>query len=190
MKLLKIVIPCLLLGACMFGRSKAAKFYTSAPLATTAVSTDYAAIVGINKVQLPKYMDRPQIVTQQKDSTQVIISEFNRWVEQPSVLAARALTNNLSTLLPSAQVKLNKSNGEQFDRIISVEVVHMVATLGDRAELVAWYTLKDNAKKTLVQQKFEASIQIGKTYDDLAKGYNQLLADLSQEIAGKLLANQ
>lgn len=187
MKFLRTIIPCLLLGACMFGQSKSAKFYTQSPMATTAISADYASAVGINKVQLPKYMDRPQIVTQQKDSTQVKISEFNRWVESPAVLATRALTDNLSTLLPAARIKLNRSSGDQFDRIVSVEVVHMSAILGEQAELVAWYIIKEPSKKSMIQQKFVSSVQIGKTYDDLAKGYNKLLSDLSQEIAEKLI---
>ncbi len=190
MKLLKIIIPCLLLGACVFGRSKSPKFYTHTPLATTAISADYASSVGINRLQFPKYTDRPQIVTQQKDSSQVKISEFNRWVESPSMLATRALTDNLSILLPAAQVKLNKANGEKFDRTISVEVVQISAVLGDHAELVAWYTIKDADKTALVQQKFSSTVQIGKTYDDLTKGYNQLLAELSNVIAENLISHK
>ena len=187
MKLLKIILPCLLLGACMFGRSKSPTYYTYFPMATTAVSADYTAAVGVDRVQLPKYMDRPQIVTQQPNSPQVNISEFNRWAEHPSLLAARALTDNLSVLLPAAQVKLNKSNAEPFDRVISVEVVRLDAVLGQQAQLVAWYTVKNTDRKTLLQQKFSATVQIGKTYEDLVKGYNELLAQLSTEIAGKLV---
>ncbi len=187
MKLLKIVIPCLLLSACALGRSKDAKYYTNLPTSANEISSSYNASVGVNRVQLPKYIDRPQIVTQQKDSSKVKISEFNRWVEAPSMLTTRALTNNLSILLPAAKVKHTKSNGDQLDRIVSVEVVQMTAILGDHVELVAWYTIKDDARKTLTEQKFASTIQIGKTYDDLAEGYNRLLAELSREIAEKLV---
>ena len=190
MKLLKIVIPCLLLSACALGRSKDAKYYTNLPISASGMSFDYNSSVGVNRVQLPKYIDRPQIVTQQKDSSQVKISEFNRWVESPSQLTTRALTNNLSILLPASQVKHTRSNGDKFDRFVSVEVVRMTAILGDHVELIAWYTIKDDAKKTLVEQKFASTTQIGKTYDDLAQGYNQLLAELSQAIAENLVSNK
>ena len=76
MKIIKIIIPCLLLGACVFGTSKNAKFYTMTATPASAVSVDYNAFVVVNRVQLPKYVDRAQIVTQYKDSAQVNISEY------------------------------------------------------------------------------------------------------------------
>lgn len=188
MKLLKIVIPCLLLSACALGRSRDAKYYTNLPISANAISSTYNTSVGVNRVQLPKYIDRPQIVTQQKDSSKVKISEFNRWVESPTMLTTRALTNNLSILLPEAKVKQTKSSANQFDRIISVEVVRMTAILGDHVELIAWYAIQDATKKTLVEQKFSSTVQIGKTYDDLAEGHNKLLAELSQAIAKDLIS--
>ncbi|MBP5429591.1 MAG: membrane integrity-associated transporter subunit PqiC [Elusimicrobiaceae bacterium] len=188
MRLLKIIIPCLLLGACFWGTSQNAKFYTQSATATQTLSSDYVAFVGVNRVQLPRFMDRPQILTQVKDSSQVNISEYNRWVELPSVLATRVLTEDLGILLPAAQIKMNQFQGEGFDRVVSVEVIEMNAILGDKAELVAWYTVKNNStKKILTRQKFESTMEIGKTYDDLAQGYSTLLAQLSQEIASVLI---
>ena len=147
MRLLKIIVPCLLLGACVFGTSKNAKFYTQSATATQTLSVDYAAFVGVNRIQLPRYIDRPQILTQLKDSAQVNISEYNRWVELPSVLTTRVLTENLGILLPAAQIKMNQFKGEGFDWIVSVEVIEMNAVLGDKAELVAWYTIKNKSTK-------------------------------------------
>ena len=187
MKLIKIVIPCLLLGACMFGPSKSAKFYTQSATSTETLSADYTAFVGVKRVQLPKYVDRPQMVTQQKDSVQINISEYNRWVELPSVLATRVLTGNLNMLLPAAQIKMNQSQGEKFERIIYVEIIKLNAVLGEQAELEAWYSIKDNSKKVLTQQKFANTVAIGKTYEGLANGYSQLLSELSQEIATALV---
>ncbi len=187
MKLIKIIIPCLLVGGCFFGTSKSSKFYTQSSVAAEAISTEYKSFVGVNKIQLPKYIDRPQIVTRQKDSAQVTISEYNRWVEYPAVLATHVLTEDLNNLLPTAKIKMNLLKGEQFDRLISVEITELTAVLGDKAELVAWYTIKNDSGKILTQQKFESTVQIGKTYDDVAKGYSQLLARLSQAIAQMLI---
>ena len=187
MKFIRIIVPCLLLSACMFGTSKNAKFYTQSATSTAIISADYTAFVGVNRVQLPKYVDRPQMVTQQKDSLQINISEYNRWVELPSVLAMRVLTEDLSVLLPAAQIKMNQAKGESFDRIVSVEIIKMNAVLGDKAELEAWYTIKNNSKKLLTQQKFAKTVTIGKTYEDVANGYSQLLNELGQEIATALI---
>ena len=187
MKLIKIIIPCLLLGGCFVGTSQQSKFYTKSAMPSVGISSEYNAFVGINRVQLPKYIDRPQIVTQLKDSVQISISEYNRWVESPSVLATRAITEDLSTLLPEAKIKLNQSKGEGFDYTVSVEIVKINAVLDDKAELVAWFSIKDKNGQTIANQKFVNTIKIGKTYDDLALGYSQLLADLSREIANILI---
>ncbi len=187
MKLIKIIIPCLLLGACMFGTSKNAKFYTLKATAMQPVSSNYTGFVGVNRIQLPKYIDRPQIVTQQKKSAQVKISEYNRWVEAPSILASRVLAENLSILLPRAQIKMSQFKGGNFDKTVSVEIIKMNAVLGERAELSAWCMIKDKSGKIQTRQKFEYTLPIGKTYDDLAQGSSQLLAQLSQEIAATLI---
>ena len=187
MKLLKILIPCLLLGACVFGTSKNAKFYTLSADDSAPISADFAAFVGVNRVQLPKYMDRPQIITQHKTDRQVSVSEYNRWVEPPAVLATRVLTDNLNRLLPAAQIKINHLKGEPFDKTVTVEIMTLSAVLGQQVELGVWYMVKDRSGKVLAQQKFARSVPIGKTYDDLAQGYSHLLAQLSQEIADTLI---
>ena len=186
MRIVKIIIPCLLLGACMFGTSKNAKFYTLSATATKPVSASYAGFVGINRIQLPKYIERPQIVTQKKNSAQMNISEYNRWVESPAVLANRVVTENLSILLPKAQIKMNLFKGGDFDKTVTVEIIKMNAVLGEKVELFAWCVIKDKSGK-ITRQKFEDTIPIGKTYDDLAQGASQLLAQMSQEIARLLI---
>lgn len=188
MKLIKIVIPCLLLGACVLGTSKNAKFYTPKAINAGVVSADYKAFVGVNRSQLPKYMERPQIVTHQKDSAQIKISEYNRWAEYPSVLLTRVVAEDLSHLLPASKVKPNQGKAERFDYTISLEVTEMKAVLGGNVELTAWYTIKNQAGKTLTQQKFTHSMKVGKSYEDLMKGYNELLAQLSYAIAEHLIA--
>lgn len=187
MKLIKIIIPCLLLGGCFGGTSQEAKFYTQSAILAQTISSDYTDFVGVNRIQLPKYIDRPQIITQLKDSVQINMSEYNRWVEAPSILSTRTLIEDLTVLLPSAKIKVNNAKVEGADKTISVEVVKLNAVLEDKAELVAWYTIKDKQGKTITSQKFTGNVGIGKTYDDLAVGYSQLLGQLSQEIATALI---
>ena len=187
MRIIKIIIPCLLLNACVFGTSKNANFYTMTATPGSAISVNYNAFVGVNRVQLPKYMDRAQIITQYKDSTQIKISEYNRWVEAPATLITRVLTEDLSVLLPSAQIKENRFKKRLTDCVITVEIIEMNGVLGQKAELTAWYTIQDGAGKVQTYQKFTNSVLIGKTYDELAQGYSQLLMKLSQAIAVSLI---
>ena len=187
MKLFKLIALCFLLGACVFGTSKKSTFYTLTPQQTVALSNQNLNFIGVNRIQLPKYLDRPQIVTQNKDSSEMIVSEYNRWIESPSVLATRMVVENLSALLPKTQIKMNQFGTEKFDKIVSVEVVSMNAILSKKAKLNAWYTIKNKEGKILLRQKFTQTVDIDKSYDDLALGYSQLWMKLSQQIAKNLI---
>ena len=186
MKILRLSVLFLLLGACVFGMSKESTFYTLASQKTAVLSDKNLHFIGINRIQLPKYMDRPQIVTQSKDSTEMVLSEYNRWIEYPSVLATRVLVEDLSSLLPQTQIKENQFGMDKFNQIVFVEVTNMSAVLGEKAELTAWYTIKNNLGIVLVRQKFMDVIQIGNTYDDMARGYSELWMNLSRHIATSL----
>ena len=187
MRFFQLILLCFLLSACVFGTSQSSKFYTLTSQSNEALSKSYKSFVGISRIQLPKHVDRPQIVTQKADSNEVIISEYNRWLENPSILATRALTENLSTLLPVAQIKMRQAVAEKFDMIVTIEVIKMNAVLGDQVELDAWYIIKDNSGKILVRQKFTEMVKIGKSYNDLALGFSQLLNKLSQDISHSLM---
>ena len=187
MRFLKIVVACLFLSAGIFGTSQSAKFYTLTSPDEAVISKKCNAFVGVGRVQLPKYMDRPQIVVQNKDTPEMVVSEYNRWVEAPAVLTTRVLTNDLSTLLPKAQIKMRQNVTEKYDMFVTVEVVNMNAVLGEKAGVEAWFTIKDNAGKLLTRQKFSGEVKIGKNYDDLINGYSTLWMQLSQNIARQLV---
>jgi len=187
MRLLKVLILCFLLSACVFGTTQNSKFYTLTAQKTEPLSNKNLNFIGVNRIQLPKYMDRPQIVTQSLDSNEMTVSEYNRWIESPAVLVSRILTEDLSNLLPKTQIKINPFGTEKFDKIVSVEIIKMDAILGGKAELEAWYTIKNNSGKVLTRQKFSDSVKIGNSYDDLAVGYSNLLMNLSKQIGQSLI---
>jgi uncharacterized lipoprotein YmbA len=116
-----------------------------------------------------------------------LISEYNRWIESPSVLCTRILTQNLNHLLPKSDVKIRTLGSEKFDRRVWVQVIQMDGVLGQQAKLSAWFTIKNTKGKTIVHQKFTDKIEIGKTYDDLVVGYSKLWSKLSEDIAKQLI---
>jgi uncharacterized lipoprotein YmbA len=187
MKKIKYAFLCLFLSGCIFGVSQTSKFYSLTTIETMPVSQSEDLFIGVDKVDLPKYMDRAQIVTQNKNGRQVLISEYNRWVESPSVLCTRILTQNLNYLLPKSDAKIRTLGSEKFDRRVWVQVVQMDGVLGQQAKLSAWFTIKNTKGKTIVHQKFTDKIEIGKTYDDLVVGYSKLWSKLSQDIAKQLI---
>ena len=188
MRFFKSLFLCLFLTACFGGVSPQSNFYTLVAQKQTPLSVKENAFIGIERMQIPKYLDRPQIVTQ--EAPQVIVSEYNRWIDTPSILCARVLVEDLSALLPNAQIKARSYGVEDFDKTLSVEVVRMDAVLGERVVLDAWFSIQDADGKTLTRQKFSATQAIGKTYDDLADGYSQLWSQFSQKIAKAIVSTK
>ena len=189
MKRIKYLFICLFLSACIFGTSQNSKFYSFLPQSGKVLSSSYTNSVGIGRVLLPKYMDKPQIVTQSTDSAEVILSEYNRWIEAPSVLCQRSVIDNLSAALPRAQIQAQQFGTQKFDIRISIEVIKMDGILGDKANLQAWYTITKQDGQVLLRKKFLQNLSVGKTYDDLVQGYSILWHNLSYEMAKSLLAN-
>ena len=188
MKFFKSLFLCLFLTACFGGVSPQSSFYTLVAQKQKALSVEERAFIGIERMQLPKYLERPQIVTQ--ESPQMIVSEYHRWIAMPSALCTRVLVEDLSALLPNAQIKARSYGVENFDKTLSIEVVRMDAVLGEKAVLDAWFVIQDAEGKTLARQKFLAEHPIGKTYDDLADGYSQLWSKFSQKIAQAIISTK
>lgn len=187
MKIAKYLFVCLFLSACIFGTSQNAKFYSLISQKSEVLSSKYDSSVGIGRVLLPKYVDKPQIITLNNDSPEVIVSEYNRWIESPSVLCGRVLLQDLSSLLPNAQINTRLFGTEVFERTISVEVIKMDGILGDKATLETWYSIKNKQGTLILRRKFARTISIGKSYDDLVGGYALLWQALSKEIANDLI---
>jgi uncharacterized lipoprotein YmbA len=95
-----------LIAAC--STTPAVRYYTLNPFSemqpdvSQAVSGDTLAI-GVGPVELPKFLDRPQIVTRISQH-RVEVSEFHRWAGSFSEDFLRVLAKNISMLLPADRV--------------------------------------------------------------------------------------
>ncbi len=183
-KTLIISISSLLLTtACVpRGTSPEAKFYNLKAENVSVVSDKYKHPVGILRVQMPNFADRTQIVSQLKESLEVKVSEFNRWVEPLSILYTRVLAENLNSLLPNAPVKVT-TDSSSFDRNVFVNVLKIETILGEKSCLDALYIIKTGDGKVLKQEKFTEEVPINTTYESLVKAQNKLVGDLSRAIA-------
>ena len=174
------------LSACFGGYTQPSKFYTLSPVMKTPIvqSTDFS--VGINRVQTAQYLDRPQIITNQLNTNEVVVSENNRWIESLPNLIARTTADNLSVLLPKGQIKVKNFTTEKFDFTLSLEVVKMDTILGNSATLEVWWQIQNKDKKTVLKDKFSKTVPVGKDYEDLAITQSDLFGQLAKQIAQKL----
>ena len=73
------VVASLLTGC---GRSIPPRFYVLSPLprGQQVSAPDKPLVIGIGPVELPPYLDRPQIVSR-PDANRIALAEFDRWAE-------------------------------------------------------------------------------------------------------------
>ena len=144
--------------------------------------------IGVGPVELPAYLDRPQIVTR-KSQNQVELSEFHRWASSLPQGFSQVLAKNISTLLPTDRVAVYpwddtfsptyqvKLNVEQFDGQVGKQVFLRViwSVVGQKGvnELVV--------RKTLIEEPV-----LTNDYDGLVAAESNALATLSREIVEEI----
>lgn len=94
----------LLLGGCVFGKSKHAQTYVlDATIEPGAAATAAESVLGVLKVTVPGWLDRPQI-TGRGSSGEVVADEYARWGEPIARGIQRVMAENLAALLPDRRL--------------------------------------------------------------------------------------
>jgi hypothetical protein len=167
------------------------RFYTLAsvavPVAEDAKAKRPPAVV-IGVVSLPKYLDRPQLVTR-PDAYVVELSEFDRWAEPLDDMVSRVVAENLGQLLGSDQVFIGtRSRGA--DRAYQVEIAFYRFDVDDanQARVVARWEIREREKDRLVatQQTTVGVPVTGAGYEAQTAALSAALAQLCREIAEPL----
>ena len=110
------------LGACT--PTPPARLYTLAPAEAAPIEAGTGAVVGLGPVELPSYLDRPEIVTREGPH-EVAIGEFDRWAEPLQPMVVRLLADRLRQATGSREVVPLPARW-------SAEPRHAVAVLVDR----------------------------------------------------------
>jgi uncharacterized lipoprotein YmbA len=181
-----LAIP-LMLGGCT---SQPSRFYLlsaqlppeATPLAT---SGEQKPTIGVGPVTLPRYLDRPQIVTR-SSPYELKMAEFDRWAEALDANFARVLTENLSLLVPRSRVVASPwPRAVRLDYQVLVEVTHFLSELGGQSVLIAdWMLFQGEGQQLLLSGRSRASVAAaGQDYATLVAAMSQTVAGLSREIA-------
>ena len=200
MKKILILLPLLItLAACSSSDSSSGagsiggtRFYSlSAPLATSSSITNKLSI-GIGPVEIPRLLNRPQIVSR-KDNTEIIIAEKHQWGGSYKEELIKALTDNFSSLLkterieeypwkssfkPNYQVRIDI---ESFDGQVDKSVI-----LNAR-----WRLVKNNKELLVKRAVIEVPVSAAgsassSSYGAYVKAQSQAISRLSQEIVANI----
>jgi hypothetical protein len=178
------------LAACR-GPLPAMHFYTLTPLAAPAIATDAAAAkasVGVGPLNIPRALERPQIVTR-SDGNQLDIAEFHRWGGSLSGDILSTLTQDLSTLLGSERVVAHPwTRFITPDFRVPVEVHRFDGALGKEVTLVATWAVHhgDEHAPRVVRKTTLTEPVASQDYAALVAAHSKVLDDLAREIATEL----
>lgn len=177
-----VMSACLLLAACV--SSPTPKFYVLAPLATERPADAGLEIaVGVGPVELPDYLDRPQIVTR-SGQNELNLAEFDRWGESLKDNTTQVLAENLAVLLPSKKVMTYPwKRATQVNYQVSVKITRFDHTEGGETVLGArWSILDGEGGELLTRESRYVESPAGDSYPATVAAMNRALAQFSRDV--------
>jgi uncharacterized lipoprotein YmbA len=141
--------------------------------------------VGVGPLQIPKMIDRPQIVTR-IGPNKISVDEFHRWAGTVYEDFLRVMTMNLSALLQSGLVMAYP--WEDFfepDYQIYMEIHQFDGQPGQYAQLDITWTItgRDDRQILLVKKSLIKEPTQGDDFDAFVAAKSRILANLSRQIA-------
>lgn len=187
----RIIVACgVLLTVLGCGTSQPSHFYVlraMAPSSASGLSNTKASSLsfGLGPVTLPKYLDRPQIVTQ-AGGHEVELAEFHKWAEPLSENVSHVLAENLSVMLSTDQIEQYPwRRTTPVDYQIVVDILQFDGTRGGEAVLSARWRLVGGDEQTVftIRKTHVAHHPTSQDYEGLVEAMSHNLEDLSREIA-------
>lgn len=172
-----------LLSACAF--TQQSRFYRLQAITDNLAISSRKISIGVEEVSVPRYADRPQIVLVDKDTSELTVSEFNRWGEPLTSSITRVLADDISSYLPNALVKPQNYSMEKFNYTISVEINKFDATINKQATLDAWWTILKNGN-AVTRGRTTVSGTPTQGYDGVVNEQSKLLNEMAKQIAEKI----
>ena len=174
-----------LLTAC--GTTQPSKFYllSPAPSGAAAALAGNEPVIGVGPVEMPKYLDRPQIV-QRIGSNELKLAETHRWAEPLRNNFTQVLAENLSLMIPTRQTTLFPwTRSTRIDYQVQVIVSRFDADANGNAVLSAsWKVLRKDPDEVLAMEKSTyTEATSGTDYDAIVTAQSRALEALSLEIA-------
>ena len=164
------------------------RFFELSPLATSTSKMDdgnRSLTVGITRIGMPDYLDKPQIATR-IGPNEIRYDEFNRWAGSLKESFSRVLVENLSNLLGTQKVIIDTWIGMvAVDYQVWIEVIRLDADpKGDVTLKAKWALYHQKEKKLLETKTFTQLEKAGASgYEAMTSAGSRAMAALSREIA-------
>ena len=162
-------------------------FALSASTATPEpVTSDLTVAIG--PIDLPQYLQRPQIVTRPEDN-RLVVDEFNRWGGSLEQEIDRVLTQNLGSLIGTQRIYSFPSRiVADVDYRISIYIRGFDGALGNTVTLdVSWSIIEERSASVIQTNRgrYQAVAEEG-DYAAYAAALSRTLQQLGRDLATDL----
>jgi uncharacterized lipoprotein YmbA len=168
------------------GRSLPTRFYLLTPQKTQSGAVPTAGLsVGVGPVELPDYLDRPQILTRAGDH-EIHFAEFDQWGGSLKSNIAYVVAENLGERLNlDAVYTYPWRTAVRVGFQVGISVVRLDARPDGNATLEArWSLLDQDGRRVLLTRRSAFQIPLTRTeYAAIVEAQSRLFAALSDEIA-------
>ncbi len=150
------------------------------------VTIDNKMSIGIGPVEIPRLLNRPQIVSR-KNNTEIIMSENHQWGGSYKEELIKALTDNLSALLKTEKIEQYPwKSSFKPDYQARIDIESFDGSMNKSVTLNARWRLLKNHKELLVKRAvIEVPIK-GKGYNAYVQAQSQAITRLSREIVTQI----
>ena len=163
--------------------------YTLSPIRAQTVegvaASDPMVAVGLLAVELPRYVNRLQMVIR-TGPHQLEIASWHRWADYPDRLVQAILVENLQMLLPHTRIApMPWPIGPNPDLSLSFQFVEWVATADGEVRLSAVWTLFGADRHSIVRSDRVTLIEplAGTGFEELAAAHSRALETLCRQVA-------
>jgi uncharacterized lipoprotein YmbA len=145
--LVALPLVALLAPACSFLKAKSdpTQYFILTSSTAERATPPPTVTVGLERVELPEYLVRPELVTR-SGSNQLRIAEYEVWGEPVKDGFARTLRRDLEKALGAKVIAAPFDPAAKPDLTVEVEVQRFERVAGEGAVLDARWTLRDNRK--------------------------------------------
>ncbi len=147
--------------------------------------------IKVGPVQIPDYLDRPQIVTA-SGGNELKLAEFDRWAGSLEQDVTRVMSEDLAVLLPADRFRVAQwsswsAAASQYQ--VAVNIIRFEGAPGRSVLLKAQWTIFNREHKLKVHEESVITEEVhGATYGAFVMAMSNALAGLSRAIAGSIMS--
>jgi uncharacterized lipoprotein YmbA len=149
-------------------------------------AANHRITVGLGPVTIPKYLDRPEVVTRLSD-TEFKLSDTDRWGEPLGANVSRVLAADLSGQRANLEVvQMPWPRKSKFDYRVSIDFQRLEANLDGQVQVRAAWSIRNGSDNDLMQTG-STSMSLPSAANDpkaaahaMGQGVAQVASDIAQ----------